>query len=306
MVSQINNVTVLGTGVLGSQIIMQNAWAGKHVVAYDISDEILDKLPERWEWIRGHYFRDVDGYSDDKFKEALTRISASSNLKDAVSDADLVIEAVPEILDLKKQVWAEVNEGAPEHTIFATNTSSLRPSDFMDATGRPEKFTTLHFANLVWRNNTGEVMRTPKTSEETFQAVLDFAKSINLVPIPIQKEVPGYLLNSLLIPFLNAAADLWVNGHASPEDIDNTWHVATKSVKSPFEMYDVVGFNVAYNINRARMGEAEGSFAWLLKRQIDKGVTGLASGKGFYIYDEDGNIVGPNPDMVSPEAAAKA
>lgn len=306
MSSAINNVTVLGTGVLGSQIIMQNAWAGKNVVAYDISDDILEKLPERWEWIRGHYLRDIEGYSDEKFKEAITRISTSSNLKEAVSQADLVIEAVPEILDLKKQVWAEVNEAAPEHTIFATNTSSLRPSDFMEATGRPEKFTTLHFANLVWRNNTGEVMRTPKTSDETFQAVLDFAESINLVPIPIQKEVPGYLLNSLLIPFLNAAADLWVNGYASPQDIDNTWHVATKSVKSPFEMYDVVGFNVAYNINRGRMGEEEGSFAWLLKRQIDKGVTGFATGKGFYIYDDEGNITGPNPEMVSPEAAARA
>ncbi|MCI6585214.1 MAG: 3-hydroxyacyl-CoA dehydrogenase [Mobiluncus porci] len=301
----IQNVAVLGTGVLGSQIIMQNAWAGKNVVAYDISDEILAKLPERWEWLRGHYLKDIPHYSKELFDEAVTRITASTDLKQAVANADLVIEAVPEILDLKKQVWAEVNKAAPEHAIFVTNTSSLRPSDFMEATGRPEHFTTLHFANLVWRNNTGEVMRTPKTSDETFNTVLDFAKSINLVPIPIQKEVPGYLLNSLLIPFLNAAADLWVNGHASPEDIDNTWHVATKSAKSPFEMYDVVGFNVAYNINRARKGEAEGSFAWLLKHQIDKGVTGLASGKGFYLYDKEGNITGPNPDMVSPEAAAK-
>ena len=199
--SEITTVTVLGTGVLGSQIVMQAAYAGKDVVAYDITQELLDKLPERWDWMRAHYERDLENFSDKDFDSAVGRITTSTDLAQAVGSADVVIEAIPENLDLKKKVWAEVGAAVPDHAILLTNSSSLRPSDFADATGHPDRFLALHFANMVWRLNTGEVMSTPKTDPAVFERTIEFAREINLQPFPVHKETPGYLLNSLLIPW---------------------------------------------------------------------------------------------------------
>lgn len=297
--SQLTDVTVLGTGVLGSQIVMQAAYAGKNVVAYDISQELLDKLPDRWEWMRGYYSTDVTGYTPELFDEAISRIRPSTDLADAVSGADVVIEAIPENLELKKQVWSQVGGAVPDHTILLTNSSSLRPSDFSDATGHPDRFLALHFANLVWKFNTGEVMATPKTDRTVFDRTVEFAEEINLEAIPIRKEIPGYLLNSLLIPWLNAAAGLYVADAANPADIDRDWKIATGAPSGPFEVFDTVGFNVSVNITRgnAEATEAEKAFADLLQeRGIDKGRAGLGDGVGFYEYDAEGEIVRPNPD----------
>ena len=149
------HLTVLGTGVLGSQIIFQSAYMGKDVVAYDINDEILTKLPERWEYLKAAYRRDIADATDEKLDAAVARIRATSDLADAMKDADIVIEAVPERLDIKQQTWEAVAAVAPAHTIFATNSSTLLPSDIAPFTGRPEKFLALHFANEVWKFNVG-------------------------------------------------------------------------------------------------------------------------------------------------------
>lgn len=298
--SEIQNVTVLGTGVLGSQIVMQAAYAGKDVIAYDISQELLDKLPERWEWMRGHYRDDLTDYSDRKFDAALARITTSTDLTEAVADADVVIEAVPENLDLKKDVWGRVGAAVKDSAILLTNSSSLRPSDFGGATGRTDRFLALHFANMVWKSNTGEVMATPETDPAVFTRTVEFAREINLQPFPVHKETPGYLLNSLLIPWLNAAAELYVNKVANPAVVDADWKVSTGAPNGPFEFYDVVGFNVAYNIIQG--SQPEGSplraFAEELKvKGIDAGRTGIADGVGFYEYDS-GAVIRPNPDWV--------
>src|SRR5699024_9964248 len=247
VMTDITNVTVFGTGVLGSQIIMQAAYHGKTVTGYDISDELLAELPERWEWMRDYYRRDLPDFDEKRFAEAIASIRTTTDIPEAVADADLVIEAVPENLDLKKDVWTKIGQSAPEKTIFATNASTLRPSDFAAETGRPEKFLALHFANLVWRYNTGEVMVTPETDKKYFDIVLGFTAEIGLVPVPVLKETPGYLLNGLLVPWLSAGAELYVNGIANPADIDNVWRTATGSPAGPFQVYDTVGFNVAAN-----------------------------------------------------------
>lgn len=297
MATGLDKVTVLGTGVLGAQIIMQAAWAGKTVVARDINDEALNKLRDRFDWIRDGYKKDLEDFSENKFEEALGRITTETDLAASVKDADIVIEAVPENLDLKREVWSEVGEAAPEHTIFVTNTSSLTPSEFMDSTGRPEKFTTLHFANRIWKQNIGEVMMTSKTTKETFDTVVEFAKEINLVPIEIFKEQPGYAMNSLLIPWLSAASNLYMKGIASPHDIDRVWRIGGGAPHGPFQAFDVIGFNVAAHIHANSEDETQREFAKLLrKRGIDQGKTGIADRAGFYLYDEDGNNIGPNPD----------
>lgn len=280
------NLTVLGTGVLGSQIIFQAAYSGKNVVAYDLSDEILAKLADRWEYLKPLYLRDLEDATPEKLDAAVGRIRATSDLADAVSDADIIIEAVPERLDIKQQTWEQVGALAPDRTIFCTNSSTLLPSDIAEFTGRPEKFLALHFANEVWRANTGEVMQHAGTDPEVFEAVAQFAEEIGMVPIRIYKEQPGYVLNSLLVPLLDAAAQLLVRGVASVEDIDKTWRIATGAPNGPFEIFDVVGMMTPYALNKDSENAESREFAELIKRDyIDKGYLGKGSGRGFYTYE---------------------
>ncbi|GAA1621518.1 3-hydroxyacyl-CoA dehydrogenase [Leucobacter chromiireducens] len=279
------NLTVLGTGVLGSQIIFQAAYSGKQVVAYDLNDEILAKLPERWEYLKPMYLRDLPDATPEKLDAAVARISTSSDLGAALADADIVIEAVPERLDIKQSTWEQVGKLAPEKTIFCTNSSTLLPSDIAPFTGRPEKFLALHFANEVWAKNTGEVMGHPGTDPAVFEQVAEFAEEIGMVPIRIYKEQPGYVLNSLLVPFLDAAGKLLVRGVAEPKDIDNTWKIATGSPVGPFEIYDVVGMMTPYQLNKDSADPESREFAEYIKREyIDRGWLGKGSGRGFYDY----------------------
>ena len=280
----INKVTVLGTGVLGSQIAYQTAYHGVDVVAYDISDEVLDKAKARFAGLAQTYKAEVDGAADGAADAALDRIRYSADLADAVEDADLVIEAIPENLDLKRDTYTKLGEVAPAKTIFATNSSTLLPSDLKGFTGRPEKFLALHFANHVWAQNTAEVMGTDSTDPEVYRRVVEFAAAIGMVPIEIKKEKAGYLLNSLLVPFLSAAGQLVVDGIAEPEMIDKTWRIGTGAPMGPFQIYDVVGLTTAYNISAAG-DEGQQRFAEYIKENyIDKGKLGASTGEGFYKY----------------------
>ncbi len=243
--NDITTVTVLGTGVLGSQIAYQTAFHGLSVTAYDISEEALTAARQRFAGLAALYEKEVAGAADGTAQAALATIRYSSDLGDAVANADLVIEAVPENLDLKRDIYTRLGELAPAKTIFATNSSTLLPSDLVGYTGRPQKFLALHFANHVWVNNTAEVMGTTQTDPAVYQAVVDFATAIGMVPIELKKEKAGYVLNSLLVPLLDAAAELLVDGIADPETIDKTWRIGTGSPKGPFEIFDIVGLNTA-------------------------------------------------------------
>ena len=146
----------------------------------------------------------MDGAAGGRAQDALARIVYSSDLAEAVQDADLVVEAVPERLDLKREVYTKLGQTAPAKTIFATNSSTLLPSAMADFTGRPERFLALHFADPVWSSNIAEVMGHPRTDSSVYEAVVDFARRIGMEPIELTKEQPGYVLNSLLVPFLRA------------------------------------------------------------------------------------------------------
>lgn len=281
----IQNVTVLGVGVLGSQIAFQSAYHGKTVVAYDLSQEAVDGLRERWDYLKPLYLRDLDDATPEKLDAAVGRITGTTDLAAAVADADLVIESVPEVLEIKRETWQKVSEAAPQKTIFTTNSSTLLPSAMADATDRPEKLLALHFANEIWRNNIGEVMGHEGTDQRWFEAVADFAEEIGMVPVRVKKEQPGYVLNSLLVPFLNAAADLLVRGVADVEDIDLTWRTSTGAPLGPFQTYDVIGMTTPYHLARSRDDESSQKFAKLLKEEyIDKGKLGVSTGEGFYRY----------------------
>lgn len=286
--TRLRNITVLGTGVLGSQIAYQTAFSGFEVVAYDISDEVLKAAKLRFRALADRYIReDFDGAAEGKAEDALGRIRYSSDLGDAAKNADLVIEAVPEQLQIKLDTYAKLGAVAPEKTIFATNSSTLLPSKLMDATGRPERFLALHFANEVWKYNVAEVMGTSKTEPAVYDTVVEFAGDIGMVPIEIKKEKAGYVLNSLLVPFLNAAGELLVDGIADPETIDKTWRIATGSPSGPFQIYDVIGLMTPYNVARANSSPKSQAFAdYLDQNYISKGKLGVATGEGFYSYQK--------------------
>ncbi|MFB7842489.1 3-hydroxyacyl-CoA dehydrogenase [Microbacterium sp. NPDC056052] len=282
--NDITRVVVLGTGVLGSQIAFQTAFRGFPVVAYDIDEKALAAAKERFEGLAATYRAEVDGAADGKAEEALARLSLSSDLADAVKDADLVIEAIPEVLEIKRATFEKLAAAAPARTIFATNSSTLLPSDIAPFTGRPDRFLALHFANRVWTFNTAEVMGTADTDPAVFEAVAAFAERIGMVPIRIHKEKAGYVLNSLLVPFLNAGLALAAGGYAEPEDVDKTWRIGTGAPMGPFQIYDVIGLTTPYNILVHGSESDQRLAAWLKENYIDQGKLGVATGEGFYRY----------------------
>ncbi len=293
----IKNVTVIGSGVLGSQIAFQSAYSGFKVIVYDINDESLVKAQRSMVTLTKNYERDMK-VTDLELKEALSNLIYTTNLETASKEADLIIEAIPEVKELKVNLYRQLASLAPESTIFATNTSTFLPSDFADETGRPEKFLALHFANQIWLNNTAEIMGTDQTDPDVFNTVVDFSKNIGMIPLPLSKEQPGYILNSLLVPLLKSAEALLVNEVASPEIIDKTWMIATKAPRGPFAILDVVGLNTAYNIALSKKTDDSIKIAQFLKENyIDKGHLGVQSGQGFYTY--------PNPSYLEKDFLTK-
>ena len=281
----IRNVTVLGTGVLGSQIAYQTAYFGFPVTAYDISDELLDDARNSFARLAALYEQEVDGAAGGPARAALGRIHDSSDLAEAVREADLVIESIPERLELKREVYTRLGRLASEKAIFATNTSMLLPSELAASTGRPERFLAMHFANQIWKHNTAEVMGHDGTDPAVYRAAVDFARQIGMEPIELHKEQRGYILNSMLTPWLDAAEYLLLDGVAEPEMIDKTWRIATGMQQGPCEIMDIIGLATVYDVNAASDNEkTRAAGAYLKEHYIDKGKLGRASGSGLYNY----------------------
>lgn len=284
MSTGIRYVTVLGAGVLGSQIAFQSAFKGFRVLSYDINEDALEAARKRYDGLVATYVEEVPEAKDGAAAATLDRITLTSNLAEAAANADLIIEAIPEVLALKREIYHKLAALAPPKAIFATNSSTLLPSDLKDATGRPDRFLALHFANRVWQFNTAEIMGTADTDPNVYTEVVEFAKAIGMVPIALHKEKAGYVLNSLLVPFLNAATELVFGGYADPPDVDSTWRIATGAPLGPFQMLDIIGLNTPYNIMVHGDTESQKVAAWLKENYIDKGKLGLAAGEGFYTY----------------------
>lgn len=314
----IKNVVIAGGGVLGSQIAYQCAYCGFNVTIWLRSQGSigrcqpkLDNLKETYantikkmatpegqtpsEWCRG--IAEYDTFDADKClaasEAAYSNIKLELDLKKAVADADLVIESMAENEAEKVTFYKSLAPLLPEKTIIVTNSSTLLPSKFAKYTGRPDKFLSLHFANSIWKNNMAEVMAQAKTDSEYFNQVIDFAKNIRMIPLPVLKEKSGYLLNSMLVPLLFSGMDLYVNGISDPESIDKAWTLGTGAPKGPFQILDTVGLTTAINI--VKMYLKVPSFlapynfkgmAKMLQSYIDQGKLGMASGEGFYKYSK--------------------
>ena len=231
----------------------------------------------------------IDTLIEEGKKNFAEKVHIELDLAKALSGAYIVIESMTEEPKAKIGMYNAMRDLLDEDTILCTNSSTLLPSMFAEYTGRPEKYCALHFANTIWKNNTGEVMGHPGTDSEIYEKVVEFASAIGMVPLKLHKEQPGYILNSMLVPFLSAAQALWANGVADPETIDVTWRLATSAPAGPFQILDIVGLETAYNINQMKPaaqqeGTLENRMGKLLKEKIDRGETGVNAGKGFYDY----------------------
>ena len=309
------NITILGGGVLGSQIAFQTSYAGYNVTIYLRSKESIKKCKRKLDEVKESYINAINimkkskdinswslGISDfDKFNAntclkkvnaVLENIKLELNLEKSLKDADLVIESMSEDFNAKKEIYESIKDKLDDKTIVVTNSSTLLPSKLAKYTGRSDKFLALHFANSIWKNNIVEVMRHDKTSHDAFNAVIDFAKSIRMIPLPLNKEKSGYLLNSMLIPLLFSSLDLLVNEISDVKSIDTAWKRGTGSPKGPFEILDTVGLKTAYDIvlMYVKIPKFLAPYNFkgmerLLKKYLDEGKTGKSCGEGFYKYD---------------------
>lgn len=291
---KIKNVVVAGAGVLGSQIAFQAASYGYKV---KIWNRHIDRAEKRLAAIKPAFMHDMKASAAD-YQQAMDNIVEISNdLKKVVADADLVIESVSESLEIKKAFYAELCPLLPAKTIITSNSSTFMPSQLVGFTDRPDRFAHLHFSNHIWSHNVAEIVGTPQTKPEVIADITDFARSIHMVPIVLNKENPGYVMNALLVPLLNAAMALWANDVADPHTIDKDWMISNGSPLGPFMIQDIVGLRTTYavvvNQYKQTGNELFKKIADKLKPMIDAGHTGVEAGQGFYHYP-DAEFKDPN------------
>lgn len=309
-------IVVAGGGVLGSQIAFQAAYCGCDVTIWLRSEGSIGRTLPKLEHLKKTYLETIDAMSgaegktpqlwaagiadaDDfdpavckaRVEQAAASIRTELDMAKAVADAELVIESMAENAEDKIAFYKKLAPVLPPQTILVTNSSTLLPSKFAKYTGRPEKYLALHFANSIWKNNTAEIMAQPKTSQASFDAVMAFAEQIRMLPLPVRKEKSGYLLNSMLVPMLFSAMDLYVNGISDPQSIDLAWTRGTGAPKGPFRILDTVGLTTAHNIVKQYLKVpsflAPYNFRGMdamLRKYIDEGKLGMSSGEGFYRY----------------------
>ncbi|MCX2742756.1 3-hydroxyacyl-CoA dehydrogenase [Mangrovivirga sp. M17] len=287
------HVTIAGGGTLGSQISWQTAFSGFNVVVYDAFDSGIEQCKDLHDRYSKIYLDEMDA-SQNQIKETYDRLSYTTNLADAVKDADLVSESIPEDPEIKKAFYKELAVVAPEKTIFTTNSSTTIPSMYARETGRPDMFLALHFANQIWKANIGEVMGHKDTDPEIFEIVVQFTRDIGMVPIILKKEHSGYVINSLLVPFLTAAIDLMANDIASPEDIDKTWMIGMGGPIGPAAIMDMIGMKTVYDVcklidKQENTEESSKRVKFIYENFIKEEKMGMIVGEGIYSY--------PNPDF---------
>ncbi len=295
----IEKVLAVGAGTMGSQASFYYAMHGRNVVQYDVSEESLAKCREYHRSYVEPFRLRFPVFTDDDIEAGLARITYSSDIAAAAKDADFVTESVPEVVEIKQQVYAQLNQHCPDHTIFTTNSSTLAPSLFAESTGRPDRFLAVHYAMGMWDSPIAEVMKHPGTEDSVFQEVVQFVEGSQLVPIKIEVEQPGYIINTLLVPWLTAALSLVVNGVSSHQDVDRTWMICSGGMpRGPLGIIDLVGFEVSRNIHRLLAQADPGNLQYpknieyLEQNFINKGHMGALTGQGFYSY--------PDPEYAEP------
>ena len=284
----IGKVGIVGFGQMGSGIAQVCAMAGLDVLAREIDQKFIDGGMKR---IDGSLARVVKSgrATEDAAKTARGRIRGTTSLAE-FADRDLVIEAVIEVIDAKKEVFAELDRVCPASTIFASNTSSLAIIEIASATKRPDRFAGLHFFNPPVMMQLVEVVRALTTSGTTVDALRDFVTRLGHQPV-VCSDTPGFIVNRLMVPIMLEAVRALEAGVASVEDIDKAVKLGLRHPMGPFELIDYTGVDINYHVANVFFDEFKDP-RWappaLLKRMYLAGHLGVKTGKGFYEYDESG------------------
>ena len=294
-INEVRHIFSLGAGTMGQQIALQCAMHGYDVTVYDLSSDVLRDAVAKVQAYAAGLVKEKR-LRPSASTEALLRITFTSKPEEA-ANADLVTESIPEDPDLKAKVFAQFNKICPPRAIFTTNTSTLLPSMYAEATGRPAQFAALHFHQFVWEANLVDIMPHAGTSPETVELLRAFAKRIGQVPLVLKKEHARYVMNDFMEAINSTAIRLFESGVASVEDIDRAFMIVLGVPRGPFAILDHVGLDTVWhvmesNARLARSPEALAAADKFKKEYIDKGLLGVKARKGFYTY--------PNPAYERP------
>ena len=296
-VEDINTVAVLGAGNMGHGIAEVAAMAGYDVTMRDIKEEFVQNGYEQIEWSLNK-LAENDQISEEEAEAALERVTPLVDMEEACGDADVVIEAVPEQMEIKKDVYDELESVAPDDAIFATNTSSLSITELADVTERPERFGGMHFFTPPVRMQLVEVISGAETAEETLEVVEDLAEDFGKTPVRVHKDSPGFIVNRVLVPLMNEACWLVHEDEATIAEVDSTTKYGMGLPMGSFELGDQVGNDVSYHVldyMHEVLGDAYEPCP-LLEEKVENDELGKKTGKGFYDYED-----GPGAEVPTDE-----
>lgn len=287
-VEDVKNICVVGAGNMGHQISLHCALHGYKVICTDIIPAVLESAEKFVDsYLSGRVQKGK--ISDDAAKKARENISFTSDLKEAAGNADLVIEAVLERIDLKRKIFGDLDKIAPAHAILATNSSYIVSSEIASATTRQTKVANLHFFNPALVMKLVEVVQGPHVSDETAQILMDFCRKIGKEPIHIKKEVYGFVLNRIFAAIFREAEWMLEMGVASFEDINKACVYGAGHPMGPFQLMDLTGIDLAFDIAMGKFKET-GNTANLpiptIVKLYTQGKYGQKTGEGFYRYDK--------------------
>ncbi len=288
-IEHIRKICVIGAGQMGAQIAIQAALSGFDVALHDLSAEQLEKAVGG---NRKHLDRRVTKgkMSADEVDAAFARLTPTTSLAEACRDADFVIEAIVEVLEVKRQVFRQLEALCPTRAIFATNSSYLGNSELASATERPDRVVNMHFFYPPLIMKLVEVVKGEATSDSTVELTAEVARRLGKQPVVLHKELPGFLVNRILRAITNEAYFLLENGVASFEDIDRACEMGLNHPLGPFKLGDFSGLDIGYEArleNFRKTGNPDDRPAASLERRVKRGDLGRKTGRGFYDYSTD-------------------
>lgn len=298
MSGPIKNIAIIGAGFMGKQIATQAAVHGCSVRLYDSSSEAIARAGEEFKNQMEGFFS--LGLLPGKPEEILARISYHGELPPALAGADLVLEAAPENLELKKRIFRELEKYLPDGAILATNSSSIPVSKIEDAVECRERVANIHFYAPVSKNNFVDIMGGSCTGEGVVERCAEWIKGIGCIPLVVKKECMGFVFNRVWHAVKRECLASWAGGHADYRDIDRAWMVFTGMGMGPFGMMDGVGLDVVYDIEMEYFKDSNDPKdrpPQRLKDMIDRGELGLKTKKGFYDWT--------NPEFARPDFIKK-